>query len=176
MLGFVGPIIHARHSNFPETQPRSLHAPSRHAGRRRVVRSATVMVTARRFGSWIERAPSHRMTWRQLSKAQTRPCRPQTRTSRADERSRRGAESVVEGAVEGSARIWTAGTGTFEHWGAGPAPCGARTVAQSTWRDAQPTRVSKNRCPAHSLGRAEVIRASTCQTLSTRQVGRQGDF
>ena len=26
-----------------------------------------------------------------------------------------GAESVVEGAVEGSARIWSAGTGTFEH-------------------------------------------------------------
>ena len=48
----------------------------------------------------------------------------------------------------------------------------ARTVTQSTWWDAQPTTFSKNRCPAHSLGRAEVIRASTCRTLSTRQVGR----
>ena len=69
-------------------------------------------------------------------------------------------------------RLVGPGTGTFERWEAGPAPCGARTVAQSTWWDAQPTTFSKNRCPAHSLGRAEVIRASTDRTLYTRLVGR----
>ena len=142
------------------------------AGDAAVMRSAPVTLSAHRFGSWTRRSPTHRMVSVQLSKAQTRPSRPQTRESRADESSRRGAESVVEGAVEGSARIWSAGTGTFEHCEADPAPCGARAVAQSTWSDAQPTRLSKNRCPAHSLGRAEVIRASTCRTLSTRQVGR----
>ena len=142
------------------------------AGDAAVMRSALVTLSAHRFGSWTRRTPTHRMVSGQLSKAQTRPSRPQTRESRADESSRRGAESVVEGAVEGSARIWSGGTGTFEHYEADPASCGARAVAQSTWRDAQPTRLSKNRCPAHSLGRAEVIRASTCRTLSTRQVGR----
>ena len=146
------------------------------AGDAAVMRSALVTLSAHRFGSWTRRTPTHRMVSGQLSKAQTRPSRPQTRESRADESSRRGAESVVEGAVEGSARIWSGGTGTFEHYEADPASCGARAVAQSTWRDAQPTRLSKNRCPAHSLGRAEVIRASTCRTLSTRQVGRHGDF
>ena len=37
------------------------------------------MVTAHRFGSWIERVQSHHMVWGQLIKAQTRPSRPQTR-------------------------------------------------------------------------------------------------
>ena len=37
-------------------------------------------------------------------------------------------------------------TGTFEHWEADPAPCGARAVAQSTWHDAQPTPYAKVRC------------------------------
>ena len=48
--------------------------------------------------------------------------------------------------MEGSARIWSAGTGTFEHCEADPAPCGARAVAQSTWQDAQPTPYAKVRC------------------------------
>ena len=99
------------------------------AGGGAVMRSALVTLSAHRFGSWTRRTPTHRMVSGQLSKAQTRPSRPQTRESRADESSRRGAESVVEGAVEGSARIWSAGTGTFEHWEADPAPCGALAVA-----------------------------------------------
>ena len=168
-------ITHARHAKYPRTGFRSHHS-GHGAGNAAVMRSAPVTLSAHRFGSWTRRSPTHRMVSVQLSKAQTRPSRPQTRESRADESSRRGAESVVEGAVEGSARIWSAGTGTFEHCEADPAPCGARAVAQSTWSDAQPTRLSKNRCPAHSLGRAEVIRASTCRTLSTRHVGRHGDF
>jgi hypothetical protein len=178
----VCPWLSADHSR--ETSENGISIPStrgmpmRHGRRRRgQMRSALVTLSAHRFGSWTRRTPTHRMVSGQLSKAQTRPSRPQTRESRADESSRRAcAESVVEGAVEGSARIWSAGTGTFEHWEADPAPCGARAVAQSTWSDAQPTRLSKNRCPAHSLGRAEVIWASTCRTLSTRQVGRHGDF
>jgi hypothetical protein len=61
---------------FPEIAPSDLSA-----RRTPVVRSATVMVTAHRFGSWIERVQSHRMVWGQLIKAQTRPSRPQTHAS-----------------------------------------------------------------------------------------------
>jgi hypothetical protein len=82
----------------------------------------------------------------------------------------------VEHPLGSYSRGWSAVTGTFEHCEADPAPYGARAVAQSTWRDAQPTRLSKNRCPAHLVGRAEVIRESTHRTLSTRLVGRNGDF
>jgi hypothetical protein len=64
------------HSNFPK----SLHRISPLSATP-VVRSATVMVTAHRFGSWIEQVQSHRMVWGQLIKAQTRPSRPQTHAS-----------------------------------------------------------------------------------------------
>ena len=56
-----------------------MRTPSRHTGDRSyvaLVLSATVMVPAHRFGSWIERAPSHRIVWGKLTKAQTRPSRP----------------------------------------------------------------------------------------------------
>ena len=163
-------ITHARHAKYPRTGFRSHHSawPA-------TPRSCGVHWSrCRLIGS--DRGPGE-----PPSTVWYRDSSPRLKLARASRRHanlgpmrapRRGAESVVEGAVEGSARIWSAGTGTFEHWEADPAPCGARAVAQSTWRDAQPTRLSKNRCPAHSLGRAEVIRASTCRTLSTRQVGR----
>jgi hypothetical protein len=47
---------------FPKTQPTSLHLGTP------VVRSATFMVTAHRFGSWSERAHSHHMIWGSLSR------------------------------------------------------------------------------------------------------------
>ena len=69
------------------------------AGDTAVMRSALVTLSAHRFGSWTRRAPIHRMVSGQLSKAQTRPSQPQTRESRADESSRRGAESSLAEAL-----------------------------------------------------------------------------
>jgi hypothetical protein len=71
---------------------------------------------------------------------------------------------------EGSARTLSAGTGTFEHWEADPAPCGARTAARSTRRDDQTTRMSKALCRKH-LGEREPGRFGA--QMSTFGNGRQ---
>jgi hypothetical protein len=83
-------IVGARNAAKPKSLPSlgdAARASGRHGGPRRAERNQMVMVPANRFGSWIERAPPHRMTWGQLTKAQTGPIRPQTRASRGDARS-----------------------------------------------------------------------------------------
>jgi hypothetical protein len=175
MPRFIGPIVHARHSNFPKTktQPTSLHLGTP------VVRSATVMVTAHRFGSWSERAPSHHMIWGQLIKAQTRPSRPQTRASSilgpisALGRAKNRASSTPWEAFLAAGRP-TRGLLSIVRLARhhvvldpSPNPRGV-TLSRPVYRKPMP----RSLAPRPRRGDP----GEQCRTLSTRLVGRYGDF